>query len=115
MTDINTDGMAIAPGVVDTIVALAVKEVPGVASVGTSSVSGWRSLFSSKQSVSGVSVAPAEDGGIEVSLSLHVFNGYSLNEIANQVRSAIADAVLSQLGLNVSRVDLRVDGILFQD
>ena len=34
MPDINTESMAIAPGVVETIVTLAVRDVAGVASVG---------------------------------------------------------------------------------
>ena len=44
MSDINTEGMAIAPGVMETIVILAVREVPGVASVGAAP-SGIRSLL----------------------------------------------------------------------
>ena len=92
MPDINTESMAIAPGVVETIVTLAVRDVAGVASVGAAP-SGIRSLLSFKQSVQGVSV----------------------NEIADNVRKSVADAVLSQVGLTVSRVDIRVDGIVFQD
>ena len=49
MSDINTEGMAIAPGVMETIVILAVREVPGVASVGAAP-SGIRSLLAFKQS-----------------------------------------------------------------
>lgn len=113
MSDINTEGMAIAPGVVDTIVALAVKDVPGVFSVG-SVPTGLRAIFGSKQP-QGVVVVPAEDGSVEVSLSIQVKSGFSLHEIADSVRSSIADAVLSQVGMTVSRVDIRVDGIHFQD
>ena len=106
MPDINTESMAIAPGVVETIVTLAVRDVAGVASVGAAP-SGIRSLLSFKQSVQGVSV--------NVSVSLRVQSGRSLNEIADNVRKSVADAVLSQVGLTVSRVDIRVDGIVFQD
>ena len=45
MPDINTESMAIAPGVVETIVTLAVRDVAGVASVGAAP-SGIRSLLS---------------------------------------------------------------------
>ena len=108
MPDINTESMAIAPGVVETIVTLAVRDVAGVASVGAAP-SGIRSLLSFKQSVQGVSV------NVDVAVSLRVQSGRSLNEIADNVRKSVADAVLSQVGLTVSRVDIRVDGIVFQD
>lgn len=114
MSDITTEGMAIAPGVVETIVTLAVREVPGVASVGSVST-GIRALLSNKTSTQGVSVTADEDGSVAVELALNVLSGYSLNEIVNAVRAAVADALLSQVGLSVSRVDIRVDGIQFQD
>lgn len=114
MTDINTEGMAIAPGVVETIVILAVREVPGVASVGAAP-SGIRSLLAFKQSTQGVSVEPEGEGAVAVEVSIRVNSGYSLNDVAASIRSSVADAVRSQVGLNVSRVDIRVDGIIFQD
>lgn len=114
MSDINTEQMAIAPGVVETIVILAVREVPGVASVGEAP-SGIRTLFSFKQSSQGVSVVPEADGSFAVSLSIHVVSGRSLSQIVDAVRTSVADALLSQVGITVSRVDITVDGIQFQD
>lgn len=114
MSDINTDSMAIAPGVVETIVTLAVRDVAGVASVG-SAPSGIRSLLSFNQSAQGVQVNVADDNSVAVSVSLRVQSGHSLNDIADAVRASVADAVLSQVGLTVSRVDIRVDGIVFTD
>ena len=103
--------MAIAPGVVETIVTLAVRDVAGVASVGAAP-SGIRSLLSFKQSAQGVSVNVADDNTVDVAVSLRVLSGHSLND---NVRKSVSDAVLSQVGLTVSRVDIRVDGIVFQD
>ena len=88
--------------------------VAGVASVGAAP-SGIRSLLSFKQSVQGVSVNVSHDNTVDVAVSLRVQSGRSLNEIADNVRKSVADAVLSQVGLTVSRVDIRVDGIVFQD
>ena len=48
MTDTQTRGMDIAPDVLDTIVALALKDVEGVAVVGQTST-GILSFFGSKQ------------------------------------------------------------------
>ena len=41
MSDLNVDGMAIAPSVVETIVSIAAKEVEGVACIGSSAVGGY--------------------------------------------------------------------------
>ena len=60
MSDINTEGMAIAPGVMETIVTLAVRDVSGVASVGAAP-SGIRSLLAFKQSTQGVVVQVSEE------------------------------------------------------
>lgn len=114
MSDINTDGMAIAPGVMETIVILAVREVPGVASVG-SAPTGNRSVLAFKQSTQGVSVSVAEDDTVQVQVTIRFLSGHSLDAVADAVRSAVADAVLTQVGLTVSRVDIKVDGIQFQD
>ena len=71
MSDINTEGMAIAPGVMETIVILAVREVPGVASVGAAP-SGIRSLLAFKQSTQGVVVSLAENDTVEVAVTLRM-------------------------------------------
>lgn len=114
MSDINTEGMAIAPGVMETIVILAVREAPGVASVGAAP-SGIRSLLAFKQSTQGVVVSVAEDDTVAVDVTLRIQSGHSVEEVAAAVRRAVADAVLAQVGLVVSRVDITVDGIQFQD
>ena len=113
MADINTDSMAIAPGVIDTIVTLAVRDVPGVASVG-SNVSGVKALFC-KNKNSGVEVLSSDNQSVEIAITIQVYSNFSLIDLAAQIRSAVADAVLSQVGITVSRVDIRVDGIVFQD
>lgn len=105
--------MAIAPDVLDTIVALALKEVAGIAQVGQAS-SKIFSFFSSKQE-QGVTVSQVSEDTIDVSVVITVLDGYSLDKIASDARKAIADAILSQTGYTVNRVDIHVDGILFQD
>ena len=106
MSDTQASGMAIAPDVLDTIVALALKDVAGIANVGQAS---------SKQDQQGVTVSQVTEDTIDVSVVITVLDGYSLDKIAAEARKAIADAILSQTGYTVNRVDIHVDGILFQD
>ena len=46
--ELYVDGLGLAPGVMETIVAIAAKEVEGVASVGSSTFTGLRSRFAAK-------------------------------------------------------------------
>ena len=44
-----------------------------------------------------------------------MYFGQVLPEVADRVRTAIADAVASQVGVEVSSVDVYVDGIQFAE
>lgn len=88
MTDTQTRGMDIAPDVLDTIVALALKDVEGVAVVGQTST-GILSFFGSKQDQKGVRVSQVTSDTIDVSVSITVLNGFSLDKIA-QMRARLS-------------------------
>ena len=113
MTELNVDGMALAPGVVETIVSIAANEVEGIASIGPSSASGLRSVFASKPSTQGIDITVDDEDKLHVSLRIDVYYGYTLPEIAANVRQAVADAVASQVGVQVGSVDVYIDGMQF--
>lgn len=112
MKELNVDGMAVAPGVVETIVSIAVNEVEGVASVGTAGVSGLRSVLG-KQAAPGIEIVTDEAGQLNVSVRIEVFYGHVLPDVAATVRTAVADAVAGQVGLSVANVDVFIDGVQF--
>ena len=113
MTELNLDGMALAPGVVETIVSIAANEVDGVASVGPSATSSLRSVFAGKPSTQGIEVAIDEDDKLQVSVRVDVYYGYVLPDVAAAVRQSVADAVASQVGAQVGSVDVYIDGVQF--
>lgn len=115
MTDLNVDGMALAPGVVETIVSIAAKEVKGVASVGPSSASGLRSVFSAKPSTQGIEIEVDDQDALSVAIRIDAYYGYVLPEVADAVRAAVSDAVASQVGIPVGSVDVYIDGIQFAE
>ena len=82
MSDTQASGMAIAPDVLDTIVALALKDVAGIANVGQAS-SKLFSIFASKQDQQGVTVSQVTEDTIDVSVVITVLDGYSLDKIAS--------------------------------
>ena len=116
MAELNIDGMTIAPGVVETIISLAARDVDGVASIGDPATNGIRSLIGGgKPSTQGVEVELDENEGLHVSISMHVKSGRVIPDVATNMRQAVSDAVSTQVGAKVSSVDVFVDGIQFED
>lgn len=115
MTDLNIDGMAIAPGVVETIVSLAARDVAGVVSIGDPTTSGIMSLIGGKPSTQGVEIEADEDDKLHVSIRMFVKSGQVLPDIAANVRQAVSDAINTQVGASVGSVDIYIDGIQFNN
>ena len=95
--------------------SLAAERVEGVASVGTDAfASGLISVFTAKQPSSEPAVeASVEDDKLAVSVHLSVFYGYQFTKLAQDVRQAVAEAVASQMGVDVCRVDVSIDNLVF--
>ncbi|MDO4805840.1 MAG: Asp23/Gls24 family envelope stress response protein [Coriobacteriales bacterium] len=108
-------GIGVSRGVVSTIVAMAAERVEGVASVGDKAIaSGLISAFTAKSASNEPAVSSdVEDDKLLVSVRLSVFYGYPFTKLAADVRSAIAEAVSSQMGFSVGRVDVCIDNLVF--
>ncbi len=113
MSDLHVEGMDVASNVVETIVSIAATSVEGVASVGTATASGIRSLFSAKPNTQGIAIDVEDDEKLLISVRIVARYGYALPDVAAEVRSAIVDAVFTQVGASVGSVDVFVDGIQF--
>ena len=113
--ELYVDGLGLAPGVMETIIAIAARDVEGVASVGSSSFSGLRSRFAAKPAGAGIDVHLNESEGIEVAVHIDVYYGQPIPQVAAAVRQAIADAVTTQVGFSIASIDVYVDGIRFAD
>lgn len=111
MSELNLEGMAIAPGVVETIVSLAVREVEGVVSVGPA---GGLRLFGNRQGGQGIEVTADEKDELHVDVHVDVRYGISLPKVAEDIRTSVADAVTSQVGLKVAAVDVYVEAVQFE-
>lgn len=110
-----TKNMTLAPGVIDTIISIATSEHDGVACVGSPVVSGFRSLFFQAPSTSGIETKFNAQDELEIELHITVFYGYVIPELADQLRTTIAEALLVQAGVRVSQIDIFVDGIQFKE
>lgn len=115
---IRLEGVQIAPGVAETVISLAAAEVEGVAGVGTAgTLSAIMSAFNAGKAVptNGIKLTMGDDGTVAVEISIQAYYGYRLVEVAAGVRKAVADALAGQVGVEVSSVDVYVDGLAFEE
>ena len=113
-SEMNVEGLSIAPGVMETIISVAASEVDGVASLGNFATSGIRSMLANKPSTSGIETKMGEDGKLYVAVHVEVYYGYVLPELAAALRCAIAESLATQAGVEVAAVDGYRDGLPFK-
>lgn len=111
--EIRLEGLGVAPAVLDTIVTVATESVEGVAGVGAPGLAGLVQKGARKGSARAVDVAVGDDGALSITIHLQVVYGSKLKVVANAVQVAVADAIMSQVGVAVEAVDVYVDGIVF--
>ena len=111
--EIRLEGLGVAPGVLDTIVTLAAEGIEGVAAVGAPGLAGLVQKGARKGAARAVDVCLDEDGGITATIHIQVVYGHKIKDVANAVQNSVADAVSSQVGVDVAGVDVYVDGIVF--
>jgi uncharacterized alkaline shock family protein YloU len=113
--EIRLDGLGVAPGVLDTIVTVAAESIEGVAAVGAPGLAGLVQKGSRKGTARAVDVVAAESGALSVSIHIQATYGSKLREVAGCVQDAVADALSSQVGVEVETVDVYVDGLVFPE
>jgi uncharacterized alkaline shock family protein YloU len=108
-TELNLDGLDIAPGVVETIVQLAASQVEGVECVDSPGIG------KISKPNKPIEIALADDGTFSVTVHVTARYGRPLRQLAAAVRDAVSDALLSQTGRAASLVDVFVDQIVFPE
>jgi uncharacterized alkaline shock family protein YloU len=111
--EIRLEGLGVAPGVLDTIVTVATEGIEGVATVGAAGLAGLVQKGARKGTARAVDVVAAEDGTLHVTVHIQVVYGSKLRKVATGVQEAVADALASQVGVEVAAVDVYVDGLVF--
>lgn len=113
--EIRLEGLGVAPGVLDTIVTVAAEAVEGIAAVGAPGLAGLVQKGARKGASRAVDVVVDENNALTVSIHVQVSYGSKLRQVAEEVQQAVADALASQVGVEVAAVDVYVDGLVFAD
>lgn len=111
---IRIGGLTVAPGVIETVMRLATETVAAVTVVGMPGLAGLAQRAIRGQYEPMVEINEEGDALI-LRVYVQVEYGHKLPEVAAAIRSAVADAVVSQVGVAVESVDIFVDGLTFPE
>jgi len=115
MADMKETGMIrISDDVVATIAGLAALDTPGIAGMSGGISEGLAKRLSGKNVQKGVTV---EVGQVEAAVHLRVIVQYGLpiHNVCRELQLNVKEAVENMTGLNVVRVDVKVEGVVFKD
>lgn len=112
--EIRVEGFGLAPGVLETIITLAAEQVEGVACVCAPGLAGIVGKAAGKSGSRLIEIVPDEEGRLGVAVHIQAVYGTPLPSVAREVQASVADAMRSQVGAEVTAVDVFVDGIVFQ-
>ncbi|MBE6471360.1 MAG: Asp23/Gls24 family envelope stress response protein [Coriobacteriaceae bacterium] len=115
MIDPLNETTEITHEVVQTIIALAVKDIKGIVQVGNPPARLLQAVFRSTPSNQGIDLLQDENGDLTVGVHVTVRYGRSLADVSDDIRQAVYDAITTQTSMNVKAVDVYVDGIRFSD
>ncbi len=106
----------IEPQVIASIVGMAASEVEGVATLGTSSITGGLAerLTGKDSRGRGVEVEAGKKEAI-LDLTLKVIYGFSIPEVVANVRLKVADRLLEMVGLVAKEININVVDIEFPE
>lgn len=116
MTDtLEMQGFSISNQVIDSIVTAAVEKIEGVAYVMGHSVPSQLFSFFRPKETEPVDSVTSEiiNGAIEVSVPVAVFYGYDFPALAEKIREATVSALKTQISVDVARVNVRIDQLIF--
>lgn len=101
----------IAPGVFDSIVALATEEVEGIAIYTGGIIAKITERMGRKSFLKGIRTK-VEDRKISAELSIVVEYGYNIKEKALEAQRNIYQALQSMVGLDIDRINITVVGVM---
>ncbi len=109
----STGTNTIAEGVVEKVVGIAAREVPGVHDLGkgaTRAIGALRTAINQQDRGQGVSV---EVGEKQVAADIVIVAEYpvALQTLSDEVRRAVAEAITTVVGLQATEINVRVDDV----
>ena len=111
--DLNSeDSLTFSNGVIEKIVAIAVREVPGVVGMRGGWVNSVQEAFGQRDVRKGVTVEVTPESSVRVNISILMEYGAYAPKVFDDVKQCVINQVTGMTGLEVAGVNLRIEDVL---
>lgn len=111
----SSDSLTFSNGVIEKIVAIAVREVPGVLGMKGGFVNRIQETFGATVATKGVTVEVGDDNAMHVNISVIIEYGAYAPQVFEDVKQLVVEQVANMTGLEVGGVNLRIEDVLTAD
>lgn len=108
----SEDSLTFSNGVIEKIVAIAVRDVPGVLGMKGGFFNRVQETFGASDPTKGVSVEVMPDNSVRVNISVLIEYGAYAPQVFEDVKKAVVKQVVGMTGLEVGGVNLRIEDVL---
>ena len=108
----SEDSLTFSNGVIEKIVAIAMREVPGVVGMKGSWFNRVQDAFGASDSTKGVTVEVTPESAVRVNISVLIEYGAYAPQVFEDVKRAVVKQVTGMTGLEVAGVNLRIEDVL---
>ena len=109
------DSLTFSNGVIEKIVAIAMRDVPGVIGMKGGWLNRVQDVIGVSDSRKGVSVEVTPDASVRVNISVLIEYGAYAPQVFEDVKKAVVKNVTGMTGLSVAGVNLRIEDVLTAD
>ena len=111
----SEDSLTFSNGVIEKIVAIALRDVPGVVGMRGNWFNRVQDVFGASDSKKGVSVEVTPDSAVRVNISVLIEYGSYAPQVFEDVKRAVVKQVMGMTGLEVAGVNLRIEDVLTRE
>ena len=111
----SEDSLTFPTGVIEKIVALAMRDVPGVVGMKGSWFNRVQDAFGASDTTKGVTVEVTPESAVRVNISVLIEYGAYAPQVFEDVKKAVVKQVTGMTGLEVAGVNLRIEDVLTRE
>jgi uncharacterized alkaline shock family protein YloU len=108
----SEDSLTFSNGVIEKIVAISMREVPGVIGLKGGWLNRVQETFGARDPRKGVSVEVTPDSAVKVSISVMIEYGAYAPQVFEDVKKTVVKQISGMTGLEVAGVNLRIEDVL---
>lgn len=108
----SEDSLTFSNGVIEKIVSIACKDVPGVVGMKGGFINRVQETITGAAPTKGVSVEVMQDNSVRVNISILMEYGAYAPQVFEDVKKAVVKELIGMTGLEVSGVNLRIEDVV---